>query len=60
MGESTVNAGFDDFIALLLKLRVSRAVFKPVERAIAEKTVNLIRSLVAGIILTVPVFEIPV
>ena len=60
MGKSTVYAGLYGFIPFLYKLRVSGAHFHPVQRAVAKKTVNLIASLMAGIILTVSVFEISV
>ena len=60
MRKSTVYTGLYGFISLFPVFRVSGTVFQPVEWAVAEKTVNLIRSLVAGIILAVPVFKISV
>lgn len=52
MRECAVRTDLNGFIPLLLVFGVSRTVFKPVKRTIAEKAVYLFDSLMAGIVFT--------
>ena len=52
MRKSTVSADLYGFIPFLLKFGISGTVFKPVQRAVAEKTVYLLDSVMAGVIFT--------
>ncbi len=60
MGEGTAGADLDPSAVLFGKGRVPGTIFKMIERAVTEQTVNALFFfyLVAGIILAVPVLKI--
>jgi hypothetical protein len=60
MGKGTIGAHLYFMAILFLIGRIAGTVFSGIEGAVAKHTVQMLDSLVAGIIFTVPIFKIPI
>jgi hypothetical protein len=57
MGEGTVGTHLDGAAVLFAELRLSGAMLPVIQRTVAEQTVKILKSLMAGEIFTIPVFK---